>query len=596
LTLATSAAATGRRVKLEGQLAGDDLVVHRVKERDPRRDPARGRVAGTILRIDPAGRVMRLGPVLVAWGDETTFDEVDAAALAPGRTVEVEGVEAGWRGIRAKRIAAAAVAPGAFEILGAVTETERTGDGDVLTVFGVRAYVPDTLRPSPLSLARDPDDRRPEDQLQVTVLGRPLTVGGEVGTRLGWLGDPALDDDEDDDELGFETELELELFYPWSSRLAFFLSGKAAHERDLATEDGDRDHVSYAERGESWVFLSGPETSGFALQLGRQAFREEREWWWDEDLDAVRLWWTRFPFGLQLGVARELLPASTEFDGIDPEEEDVLRTLVRASWSWRPGHQLDLFGLGQWDDSGRSRLGARMTDDDEDLVDGDLAWVGLRSSGEEDLPSDAELRYWIDLAHVRGREWRYGLDDDDRVDRRVRQRVSGWATDLGATLRLPTRHRPAFTLGYAFGSGDAEEMGRSSRAFRQTGLQDNNGKFRGVDRFRYYGELFDPELSNLHVVTAALGFRFWESSSVELLYHFYRQHRAAAFLRDTRLDAEPLGRSKTLGHELDLVIGLEEWEHFEVEVVAALFRAGSAFGSLSGELSYGGFLKVDYNF
>ena len=30
--------------------------------------------------------------------------------------------------------------------------------------------------------------------------------------------------------------------------------------------------------------------------------------------------------------------------------------------------------------------------------------------------------------------------------------------------------------------------------------------------------LFDPELSNLQVVTAAVGFRFWESSSVELPY------------------------------------------------------------------------------
>lgn len=54
---------------------------------------------------------------------------------------------------------------------------------------------------------------------------------------------------------------------------------------------------------------------------------------------------------------------------------------------------------------------------------------------------------------------------------------------------------------------------------RQTGLQDNNGEFFGVDCFRYYGELLRPELSKLQITTLALGFRMLTNSSIEFVYH-----------------------------------------------------------------------------
>jgi len=132
--------------------------------------------------------------------------------------------------------------------------------------------------------------------------------------------------------------------------------------------------------------------------------------------------------------------------------------------------------------------------------------------------------------------------------------------------------------------------------FRQTGLQRDRARFLGVDRFRYYGDLLRPELSNLHIFTAALGSRVLRASSVELLYHFYRQATPAPFLRDAQVTADPAGKSSLVGHEWDVVLGLEEWKHVEVELIGALFRAGRAFGSLSGNLAGGVFLKLRYNF
>jgi alginate production protein len=79
-------------------------------------------------------------------------------------------------------------------------------------------------------------------------------------------------------------------------------------------------------------------------------------------------------------------------------------------------------------------------------------------------------------------------------------------------------------------------------------------------------------------------------------YHYYHQAVPAPFLRDTKLKADPNGKSGAIGHEWDLVLGLEEWEHLEVELVGTVFRAESAFGQLSANFAEGLFVKLKWNF
>ena len=174
--------------------------------------------------------------------------------------------------------------------------------------------------------------------------------------------------------------------------------------------------------------------------------------------------------------------------------------------------------------------------------------------------------------------------------------VNGWGFDSSLSWAMPWWIKPTFTLGYAVGSGDRNPESGGDHSFRQTGLHANKGRFRGVNRFRYYGELLRPELSNLHIWTSALGFRFWRSSSVEFVYHYYRQVRAADFLRDAAIKADPLGRRLSIGHEWDLIIGMREWKHVDLELIGAMFRAGSAFGPLAGRNAFTTILQFTYNF
>ena len=157
----------------------------------------------------------------------------------------------------------------------------------------------------------------------------------------------------------------------------------------------------------------------------------------------------------------------------------------------------------------------------------------------------------------------------------VATRIDGYAVDMGVSYRTDLPWRPTIVAGYALGSGRSDTAGRLG--FRQTGLQDNNGRFGGVTSFRYYGEVLEPELANLHVSTLAVGVRPTRDSSVDLVHHFYRQDEASTRLVHTNLRADPNGVSRTLGWGLDLVLGYRHGYWLRMEVVSGLFRPGSGF-------------------
>ena len=133
------------------------------------------------------------------------------------------------------------------------------------------------------------------------------------------------------------------------------------------------------------------------------------------------------------------------------------------------------------------------------------------------------------------------------------------------------------------------------RNFRQPGLEGNEAKVGGVTRVKYYGELLDPELSNLSVFTVALGLRPTRDTSLDLVFHHYRQPEAAARFRGADIDADPTGRSGRLGHEIDLVFGLRDWGNFEAKAVGGYFIPGPAFRP-SADGAFLAALEMEYEF
>jgi hypothetical protein len=455
---------------------------------------------------------------------------------------------------------------------------------------------------SPLmDVVRRQDERRPDDQFQALLFNRPLTIGGKYEASPEHRANYNLDDAEDRDLTRVNQEIRLEMLYEIGPTLAVFLEPQVLHRWDRRS---DRDDVSEFEvrRGQSWVYYSFWPDAGLALQIGRQNLKEKRSWWWDVDLDAARLHFRRSTVVAELGIAKEVFPVSLDdLDGdVLPEQEDVTRGFGRWKWQWADLQNLEFFWLSERDRSGTYQDNVVILEDREDVRDADLDWLGARAIGRWKKKPLGTLFYWADVASVRGTEelTDFAVFDDGLLEANGSRQVDvrGWAVDAGLTFRPRKARQLSFTASYAVGSGDDDPDPLRDRSFRQTGLHTNKGKHRGVTRFRYYGELLRPELSNLQVLTFAIGRHFLSASSIDLIYHNYRQVYADTILRSARIDAPLTGENRDVGDEIDLVVGVEEWRHWELKFIGSVFFAGDAYGPSGQEKAYRADLQLRYIF
>ena len=107
-----------------------------------------------------------------------------------------------------------------------------------------------------------------------------------------------------------------------------------------------------------------------------------------------------------------------------------------------------------------------------------------------------------------------------------------------------------------------------------------------MSKFKIYGEALDPELSNIEIFTAGVGFRPFSNVFVDVVWHRYRLDEFAQSLSNSALTAEmnqvdPLRpRSKDVGSGLDLVIGFRRLfglRRLGLDVRMGWFYPGQAF-------------------
>lgn len=84
----------------------------------------------------------------------------------------------------------------------------------------------------------------------------------------------------------------------------------------------------------------------------------------------------------------------------------------------------------------------------------------------------------------------------------------------------------------------------------------------------------------MSIISAGTGINPTEESSIDLVYHYYFQSKASDELRDSNLDIEPNGIDKSLGSEIDLILGYEQKEEkLAIALSFGYFIPGSAFPS-----------------
>lgn len=401
----------------------------------------------------------------------------------------------------------------------------------------------DTLNPS--------DPPRTKYQLTPT-----LSTGSTIEIKLERRKNLDLDRTRDDRSMFLEPEVEIAFAYVPGPNFQAFLNFELSQEFALDEPEKEKRRLA-VDLDLAYVTLKTPAGERLTFQVGRQKYEDEREWLFDEKLDAVRAFY-RFPnLLLDLSASRQNIFDRDLVNSDHPER--INNYHFSATTELTKEAILSFYAFGRND---------RSADRQSPI------FYGLHSSGD----ITKNLEYWVELAHVRGR-------DGSR-------KIRAYGFDIGATYEFNLPLEPSLTLGYAFGSGDADPADRIDRNFRQTGLQDNEARFNGVASFQYYGEAFDPELSNMGILTVGAGIRPTKQTSIDLVYHRYRQHKASDSIRDSALDADPSGLSRKLGSEIDLVLGYRKREGRRVSALLTLgyFKPGNAFPA---DAAKGAFLRFE---
>lgn len=401
-------------------------------------------------------------------------------------------------------------------------------------------------------------DAPPKPDFQLTPT---LTLGARLDVLFEYEQNFDLDDEEDEDELVAEPELTLSFAYEPSETFEAFLNFELKREYALE-EPEDDDRPARLELTEAYLFFSELGGDDIALQLGRQRFDDEREWLYDERLDGIRVYYEEIDdLELEFSVTRENLGD---------------RDLFNAEGRERINNYIV---YGRYELNDEVELAGYILSRDDKLEDNESPiFIGLQSHGE----IFDDLDHWLELALVRGED---GIND-----------IEGYGIDIGATYVFDAPLEPSLTLAYAFGSGDADPDDGEDGNFRQTGLQDNKDKWNGISSFEYYGAAFDPELSNLSITTVGIGILPTESSSLDFVYHTYRQDEATDEFRDVAIAADPNGDSRDIGSEIDLVAGWEIGSNFAVEVLLGYFMPGEAFDEDERDDAFYTELEFQYRF
>ncbi len=511
----------------------------------------------------------------------------DRGSLREGEWVKVDGRLRESGRIRARRVRSEE--PRARGTLaGRIDAIEPAPEGWRLQILGVdvevpagrRVDVPEELAAVSLeALTEEPPSRRrrtEEDFVPGSIrLGDWGTIGGTITARIDreeefdLEGGPGSNEDDDEDRTIPLYRIRLEATARVSERV--FLVAGVEHDRDWDLNDEEPDEKARSTNlKETFVFVREFPARGLDLEAGRIHLKDDRQWLYDRDLDGLRLSYERAPWSVEASVTTVAFGGRQGRSTSGERDEEATNATALLTREFPGRDEVSALFVGRFD---------RGREDDSPL------FAGIQAR----LRSVDDLEAWADVSGV------WGTDRDERIQ--------GYGFDVGATWEISLPLEPSVTVAYAFGSGGDDDPTDGNSDFRQTGFQDNTSKWNGVTSFNYYGELLDPELSNLSIATAGLGFRLGRRTSLDLVAHRYTQPRPAPFLRDAELDgdllpatldeADPDGVHHELGWEFDAVLGWREIRNLDVEIVVGRFDPGDALAMAERAAT---FLKFEARF
>jgi len=364
------------------------------------------------------------------------------------------------------------------------------------------------------------------------------------------------------DVANIRPQMQFAFLYDVPNTFRFFSATKI--NRDLTVRDGAVPEHRELLADLDELYVRWVPFEGGVVSAGRSRMNDPRNWLFassDDKNDNIQLQYRGARDFVQLVAAsRDLLPSNL----FEPEDlHRSLNTAVTYEHSFENGMRAGGYLLLQ-----------DLRDEGDSL---DRTYFGARSRG---TVAAGHIDYWTDTIVLRGTSGT--------------TLMRSYAFDLGVIYKFLDPLQFHLVGSYAFGSGDRDPNDGVDRRFRQTGIQENRFQYGGVSRFKYYGESLNPELSNVGIATAAVGFKPDTLSSVDLVVHHYELAQAANGLIASRLDRQPTGLSRNVGNAVDLVAGYRDRTAVEFEFFGGWFMPGPAFGPNRTDSVYA-MVKMKYN-
>jgi len=540
-------------LEIKGEWDADNsvFIAERIEELPRERRP---KFRGEIQKIDSKNETITIYGILIEIDDETQFSdsEGDFKALKVGQQVEVSCKvrDNGWEAskIKLKDIKKS------DKIKGTVTRISVDGEPpDTLEIHDLKIILTrKTKIVEPGSYFEEKEDVLFDDLKASKLYYEP--GGAEISDRIkayaeyrhtaGSNTEFDLSGSYEGDNGDTEPEIRLEVIGNYDSHFQSFMQFRLRKKYYYSDERGNPPPNDLeADITQLYLLARNIENRGFALQVGRQDFDEPREWLFDEYLDAVRAYY--------YGINKFIFDAAY-IRGISPIRDKY------ETWT-------DFFWQARWLPDGDNLIGifALMRKDGDKTRGRQPIWHGARYYGN----ITPYIKLWAEGSLMNGEDKGRSLD--------------AGAIDLGLIFTPPKiKFSPSITAAYTLGTGDRTGGDIISNEFRQTGYQDNTDYFGGYKTIRYYGELLDPELSNLIIRTLGAGIKPHQNISAEMIYHKYKQDHPDDKLCSDLIDppARPNNVSDDIGWELDLVIAaVDIRERISLSWVSAIFSPGQAF-------------------
>jgi len=288
--------------------------------------------------------------------------------------------------------------------------------------------------------------------------------------------------------------------------------------------------------------------------IGRKQIQDNRSWWYDDNLDIIKLfntkdlWTYKVIFGTKLHKDTLYNYSISSKNGAD-------NTLLTDSISNKNNLKDTKFIILNTDYQyyiNQHLSGYFIKENTSNDLKRDINWLGFRN-----YSMLKQIKYWID----------FGIANGDDAS----SHISSYGYDLGF-LYYPTTKTYYYGLSYANGK----------KSYSQPIFADNKSNFLTKNiKLHYYGEFLNPRLNNISILSLYWLYDYTPKKTFALMLHNYRQNETSPIIETNYYNIPTNRVNKDIGKEIDLFYKFTQPLEYNYLFMLAYFYGGKAFDDVT---------------